>query len=223
VGDLKRVIEDSPCEHVGLHDRSKKQNHGKVCLFMNVQRTILDELRGGDRRSIGRSNEVVEIVRRQPTLFLNLMEGLHHEDKLVRMRAADAVEKLTVTNPEWLRPFRVQLITLAAGAKQPELRWHLAQVLPRLELSKRDLVIVAAVLRRSLRDPSRIVKTFAMQALADLTKQDPTLRNSIRSLLLSLTKTGSASVKSRGRKLLTELRAESVPSFHSRPFTDCDE
>jgi hypothetical protein len=73
-------------------------------------------------------------------------------------------------------------------------------------------MIVAAVFRRYLRDRSRIVKTFAMQALADLTKQDPSLTNSIRPILSSLTKTGSAAMKSRGRKLLVQLRAQRVSS-----------
>lgn len=194
--------------------RSGQSDGGKVeaRLRMNAQPTILDKLRGGDRRSIGRSNEVVTILRRQPMLFSDLIEGLRHPDELVRMRAADVVEKLTVKNPEWLRPFRVQLIKLAAGAEQPELRWHLAQVLPRLELSRRDCMIVAAVFRCYLRDRSRIVKTFAMQGLADLTKQDPSLMNSIRPILTSLTRTGSAAMKSRGRKLLAQLRAQWVSS-----------
>lgn len=173
---------------------------------------IVRALKGGDRRSIGRSNQMVARVRRTPTLFSTLIDCMHHEDELVRMRAADAVEKLTVANPERLRPFRVQLIKLAARVEQPELRWHLAQVLPRLELSRRDCLIVAAVLRRYLRDHSRIVKTCAMQGLADLTKQDPSLRSSIQPLLSSLTKTGSAAMKSRGRKLLAQLRAERVPT-----------
>lgn len=173
---------------------------------------IVCALKGGDRRSIGRSNRVVALVRRTPTLFPALMDCMHHEDELVRRRAADVVEKLTVKNPQWLQPFRIQLIKLAAAAEQPELRWHLAQVLPRLELSRRDCMIVAGVLRRYLRDQSRIVKTCAMQGLADLTKQDPTLRNSIRPLLSSLARTGSAAMKSRGRKLLAQLRAERVPS-----------
>lgn len=194
--------------------RSGQSDGGKVeaRLRMNAQPTILDKLRGGDRRSIGRSNEVVTIVRRQPMLFSDLIEGLRHPDELVRMRAADVVEKLTVKNPEWLWPFRVQLIKLAAGAEQPELRWHLAQVLPRLELSRRDCMIVAAVFRCYLRGRSRIVKTFAMQGLADLTKQDPSLMNSIRPILTSLTRTGSAAMKSRGRKLLAQLRAQRVSS-----------
>lgn len=175
------------------------------------KQAVLRMLGGGDRRSIGRSNQVTAIIRRQPALFSALIDGMHHPDELVRMRAADAVEKLTVTNPEWLQPFKAQLIKLAARATQQELRWHLAQVLPRLELSRRDCEIVVEVCRRYLQDKSRIVKTFAMQGLADLTKQDPRLTNSIRPLISSLTRTGSPSMKSRGRKLLLQLRAVTVP------------
>jgi len=175
------------------------------------KQAVLRMLGGGDRRSIGRSNQVMAIIRRQPALFSALIDGMHHTDELVRMRAADAVEKLTVTNTEWLQPFRAQLIKLAARATQQELRWHLAQVLPRLELSRRDREIVVEVCRRYLQDKSRIVKTFAMQSLADLAKQDSRLTNSIRPLIASLTRTGRPSMKSRGRKLLLQLRAVTVP------------
>lgn len=173
-------------------------------------RTILDELRGGDRRSIGRSNRVVAFVRRNPALFPALIDGMHHEDELVRMRAADVVEKLTIANPEWLRPFKGQLIKLAARATQQELRWHLAQMLPRLELSKRDRVIVVEIFRRYLEDQSRIVKTFAMQGLTDLAQQDPRFKKLILPLIASLTRTGSPSMKSRGRKLLLQLCASTL-------------
>jgi hypothetical protein len=154
---------------------------------------------------------VVEIIRRQPALFPALIDGMHHDDEVVCMRAADALEKLTVTNPEWLQPFKVQLIKLAARTAQQELRWHLAQVLPRLKLSRRDLVIVVAILRGYLEDPSRIVKTFALQGLTDLAMQEPRLRAPIRRRILSLMRTGSPSMKSRGRKLLLQLHASTVP------------
>lgn len=180
-------------------------------------RAVLHMLDGGDRRSIGRSSQVVSVIRRRPALFPALIDGMHHADERVRMRAADAVEKLTVTNPEWLRPFKVQLIKLAARARQQELRWHLAQMLPRLELSRRDRAIVVAVLRRYLRDKSRIVKTFAMQSLTDLAMQDPRLTNLVRPLISSLTRTGSPSMKSRGRKLLLQLSASTLP--HHAPVS----
>ncbi len=90
---------------------------------------------------------------------------------------------------------------LAAKTEQQELHWHLAQMLPRLELSKRDRMMVMAVFRRYLTDQSRIVKTFAMQGLADLAKQDPKLKKSIQPLIASLSGTGSPSMKSSGKAI----------------------
>ena len=173
--------------------------------------TILDQLKGGDRRSIGRSNQVVVTARRDPSLFPVLINGLEHEDPLVRMRAADAAEKLTVNNPQLLQPFKRRLINLAAQAEQQELRWHLAQMLPRLELSEKDRKSVATILRGYTKDKSRIVRTFAMQGLADLATQDPRLRLPVRQLISSLIRTGSPAMKSRGRKLLIQLSGSALP------------
>lgn len=167
--------------------------------------SLLDSLKGGDRRSIGRADRVVVTVRRDPSLFPVLISGLRHEDQLVRMRAADAVEKLTVAHPQWLRPFTRRLMSLAARTEQQELRWHLAQMLPRLELSPKDRMMAAAILRRYLEDRSRIVKTFAMQGLFDLAMQDNRLLAPVRRVIVSLTKTGSPAMKSRGRKLLRQI------------------
>ncbi|MBH0193333.1 MAG: hypothetical protein HP492_16535 [Nitrospira sp.] len=172
---------------------------------------IVYALKGGNRRSIGRSNQVVAIVRRQPALFPALINGMHDKDEIVRMRAADAAEKLTVSNPQWLQPFKRRLLKLATEARQQELRWHLAQMLPRLEWSERDRTLVVATLRAYLADRSRIVKTFAMQGLANLAMRDSRLRTPIRRLISSLTQTGSPSVKSRGRRLLVQLDASALP------------
>ena len=72
-------------------------------------------------------------------------------------------------------------------------------------------MIVVAILRGYLEDHSRIVKTFAMQVLTDLAMQEHRLRAPIRRLILSLMRTGSPSMKSRGRKLLSRLNALTVP------------
>jgi hypothetical protein len=60
---------------------------------------ILDEPESGDRRSIGRVNEVVEDVLRDPVLFGAVFAGMVSEYPIVRMRAADAVEKITRERP----------------------------------------------------------------------------------------------------------------------------
>lgn len=72
-------------------------------------------------------------------------------------------------------------------------------------------MVVAAICRGYLQDQSGVVKTFAMQSLADLALQDPGLRNSIRPLISFVTKTGSLSMKSRGRKLMLQLAASTSP------------
>ena len=65
--------------------------------------------------------------------------------------------------------------------------------------------------RSYLKDQSRIAKTFAMQGLTDLAIQEHRLRAPVRRLISSLTRTGSPSMKSRGRKLLSRLNASTLP------------
>lgn len=64
---------------------------------------ITKKLAGGDFRSIGKSNEVVTEVLTDPKLFNDLFSGLFDTDPLVRMRTADAVEKITAEKPELLQ------------------------------------------------------------------------------------------------------------------------
>ena len=56
-----------------------------------------------------------------------------------------------------------------------------------------------------LLDVLRFVKTFSMQALADLAEQEPELRPQVIPLLEEATLTGNPAMKSRGRKLLERL------------------
>ncbi|MGC1903907.1 MAG: hypothetical protein WA715_08825 [Candidatus Acidiferrum sp.] len=62
-------------------------------------------LRGGDRRSIGRANEVAALIAKDPRLFPELVSGLWSDDHIVRMRAA-AAEKVTREQPQLLRPHK---------------------------------------------------------------------------------------------------------------------
>ena len=75
-------------------------------------------------------------------------------------------------------------------------------MIPRLELSEEERAVVVEILLGYLSDKSKIVKTFSMQALADLAEQDVSLRFQLVPLLEELTRSGSPSMKSRGRKLL---------------------
>ncbi|HME07472.1 MAG TPA: hypothetical protein VKG25_10490 [Bryobacteraceae bacterium] len=168
---------------------------------------ILKDLKGGDLRSIGRSGDAVTTVAKNPALFADLISGMFDKDRLVRMRAADAVEKATRAHPEWLQPWKRPLLETVSGLEDKELRWHIAQLLPRLKLTPGERAAAVGILMGYLEDKSSIVKTFSMQALADLAAQDEQLLQQVQPLIERLTRTGTPAMKSRGRKLLKQLAA----------------
>jgi hypothetical protein len=172
---------------------------------MLSSKELLNNLTGGDRRSIGQSDEVAALVLRRSALFPRLMQGLWSSDPLIRMRAADAAEKVSLRRPDLLRPFKAKLLRLLDEATQQELRWHLAQMIPRLRLSKKDRLRAASAFRLYLSDRSSIVKTSALQALADLARVDEELMPEVKDLLTAVTKVGTAAMRARGRKLLRQL------------------
>jgi hypothetical protein len=166
---------------------------------------VLKKLTGGDRRSIGKSNEVAAEVLANPKLFGIIFDGMLDADPVLRMRCADAVEKVTIEHPEYLRPFKKRLLEQIAKSGQQEVRWHVAQLFSRLKLTPKERRVVVEILRNYLNDKSRIVKTFSMQALADIAERDAALRTPIIKQLESLTRTGSPAMKARGKKLLAKL------------------
>ena len=169
-------------------------------------RKILSRLQGGDRRSIGNVGEVVAAVRKKPDLFKDLVAGLFDKDPVVRMRAADAMEKISLEKPESLQPFKTEIIRLARQTQQQELRWHAAQMIPRLKLTPKETAAVTDIFFDYLTDKSKIVVTFAMQALSDLTLKENAASVRVIRAIEELTRTGSPAIQSRGKKLLPKLK-----------------
>ena len=167
--------------------------------------SILKKLSGGTRRSLGQTNEIVVEVLNNPRVFPQLIAALTSDDEVLRMRAADAIEKITAERPDLLQRFKKKFLAVANRTDQQEVRWHAAQILPRLKLTTIERAAVVEILFDYLRDKSSIVKTFAMQALADLAAHDPQLQSKIRPLLEELTRIGTPAMRARGRKLLHQL------------------
>ena len=166
---------------------------------------ILERLKGGDRRSIGKSNEVVAMVLKEPRLFDALFSGLFADDPVIRMRSADAAEKITAVHPEYLVPYKTSLLKSLANVGQAEVRWHVAPMLARLPLSKSEQAAVIDVLTGYMNDHSSIVKTTAMQALYDLAERYEAWRPVALLHIKELVAIGTPAMKARGKKLLTKL------------------
>ena len=178
-----------------------------------------------------------------PATFPELMQGLWSANPLVRMRAADAVEKISRERPELLRSYKKELLGLlqetagervfraeadsrakarASGARKSkavkkspavwseattdkEVRWHLAAIAARLPLNASERAMAVAALKNYLEDSSSIVRTFALQGLADLAEQAPDLLPEVIELLQQAARAGTPAMKARSRKLLARL------------------
>src|SRR5271168_2662445 len=170
---------------------------------------LLKKLSGADRRSIGRSNEVATHVLAHPANFPHLMKGLAAADPVLRMRAADAIEKITAQRPDLLRPHKRKILAIAGSTTQQEIRWHAALIIPRLKLTAKERAAALDILFDYLRDKSSIVKTFAMQAIWDLAASDPKLKSQITPLIEELTQIGTPAMRARGRKILEQQKPAS--------------
>ena len=79
---------------------------GESLFDPDTMNAILKKLEGGDRRSIGNSQEVVAAVLADPSLFGAVFEGILATDPILRVCCADAVEKIALKHPEYLGPFQ---------------------------------------------------------------------------------------------------------------------
>jgi hypothetical protein len=169
---------------------------------MPVLPNLRQMLAAGDRRSVGRVAEVVDLLRSQPRRAAELIPLLWDEDPAIRMRAADALEKLSREQPLLLAPFLSELLGLMAETTQQELRWHLAQMAPRMSLTSQQRRRAMAILEDYLSDRSSIVKTCAMQGLWELSLLELSLRPAVIETIRQLTRSGTPAMRARGRNLL---------------------
>ncbi len=167
--------------------------------------SILDKLRGGDLRSIGRSNEVAGDIEKNASLFETAFRGLYDNDPIVRMRSADVIEKVTQNKPELLSNHTLEVISILKTAAQQEVCWHMAQIAPRLAYSPSEENEIIKALKRYLTHKSKIVRVSAMESLAKIAERNRSILNEVIEIIKVQKATGSPAIQTRGRKLLKRL------------------
>lgn len=161
-----------------------------------MTRSLARMLGGTDLRSIGRADEAARALRRNPARVAEVVDLLQADSPVLRARSADALEKASRAVPGMLKPHSRSLLDLAERATQQEVRWHLAQMLPRLPLTAPGRRRAMRLLHRYLDDESRIVQVCAMQSLWDM---DPARS---RALVERMAANKSPALRARARRLL---------------------
>lgn len=159
-------------------------------------------LGGGDLRSIGRSNLLVSKIHTQEE-FDELFPFLFHSQRLIIMRAADVIEKITIRHPRFLDSHKKELFKLIRKATDKELKWHLALIIPRVTLNKTEIDNVWKILSDWVTEKSnsRIVRANALQALFELTIHHTKFRNELIQLFNQLEKEKIPSINARIKKM----------------------
>jgi hypothetical protein len=165
----------------------------------------------------GRVVEITAWMRDHPRHAGRLIELLWDDDAGVACRAADVLERVSIDPSAALRrvlaEYKEALLGLLPDARFIKLRWNLAFVIPRLPLTLPEARRAASVLQTFLDDNSSIVKTAALQGLADLTRHDPASLPEVLDLLRIHGRSGTPAMRARSRRLIQRLD----PSARSTP------
>ncbi len=159
-------------------------------------------LLGSDLRKLKNIHKVLDAVKDQKT-FDDLFGLIFHHERALVMRAADAVEKITESNRSYLEPHKTQLLAILDGAEHKELKWHIAQLLPRIPLTRQEIDHVWHKLTYWAlnRNESKIVRVNALQGLCDLSGTFPKFRKDYDQTVQALEREQIPSLQARIRKL----------------------
>ena len=166
--------------------------------------------------ALGRVPEISRLIAAQPRRAERLIELLWDDDPGVANRAADVLERVSAhPSPALMRvvnEYKDALLGLLPDARFIKLRWNLAFVLPRLALTLAEARRAADILYTFLDDRSSIVKTAALQGLADLTRHDPASTPGVLDLLRIQGRSGTAAMRARSRHLIQRLDPTARPT-----------
>ena len=105
---------------------------------------------GGHTNSLGRANEVFDIVQKDHSKLDELYTCISSQDAWVRMRAIDTFEKLVKNEPELAQPYLKAIFADLTKSSQPSVQWHLAQLFIEVELNEQQRESAIAWLKNRL-------------------------------------------------------------------------
>ncbi|MGG5258168.1 hypothetical protein [Phycicoccus avicenniae] len=163
---------------------------------------------GGHTNSLGRSGEVLELLRSDASRLDELFACIAHDDAWVRMRAVDTFEKLVREKPTLGQPYLPRVLGELTRSDQPSVQWHTAQLLGLLDLDEEERAAAVRWLTDRVRttDVDWIVAAQSMAALVAFVRAGHLGADEVVPLLEVQTRHRSASVRRKASGFLEGLR-----------------
>jgi hypothetical protein len=140
--------------------------------------SFADMLAGGHPNSLGRTEEVVDLVLADDDRLDELFATMGDPDEVVRMRVGDALEKVCRKRRSYFVPHIEHIIGNLGDIDQASVQWHVAQMLGHLrgDLSEEQVQRAQRLLQRNLTGSTDwIVLNVTMDVLTNWSARDPSL------------------------------------------------
>ena len=123
-------------------------------------------------------------------------------NRVAAERGARGLKKVAETRRGALYFLRKELFRAAMEAEDVRVRWNLVIALGRLPLKGQERAAVVDWLFERLGDVSGLTRTFALQALWDLSDGDAGMRRRVMGVVRQFAQTGTAAMQARARRLM---------------------
>jgi hypothetical protein len=158
------------------------------------------------------------IQQKQHFSLREVIDITFHQDKNIAFRAAWILENLFLQKPGGYLNDSIYLLSRIKSVTNPSCKRHYAKIVMHItslkspaaiqqELAKIDLEPMVEQLFDWMRDPKVLiaVNVFAAQALFNLRDRYTCIADELANQIQFLMRNGSASIQSKGRKLLSQL------------------
>jgi hypothetical protein len=159
-------------------------------------------------RSLGRTEEVVELIGDNEKHFAEVFRGIFNKDAVVRLRSIDAVEKVGKQHPEWIRKRQSQIINRLDDFKNYDVQqMHVALLAEHMNLNLEDATTFLDYRKTWAKQDQKWVRTSCITGAGFLAHKHQSLRRPVIAFIESvLRKDSSKAVIKRGEKVLDSLR-----------------
>lgn len=163
-------------------------------------------LNSGDLRSIDGVDMVVKMINSQAE-FDALFSCLKNKNRLIVMRTADAIEKITRSTPKYLQKHKVDILHYCSLVQTKELKWHLAQLVTRVMMDNVEFRYVCEILERWAKDKdeSKICRVNALQSLFELHAMHKKNPSSLVQLMTAIEDEDIPSLNARIRQIKSKM------------------
>ena len=163
---------------------------------------------GGKTNSLCRVPEIIDEALSDKALLDELYRCMFSLDPWVRMRAADAFEKVCRLRPQWIEPYLDAIqADLSDATQQASVQWHIAQMYRQVQMTKSQKQYALRWLTKLLSSDQLdwIVSVNAMKTLMHFTSHGDYPKDELLMLLKIQLKHKSKAVVKKAQACITDL------------------